>query len=1029
MTFCTRNFKKRLVLYLALFFSSCFASAQEGYFQQRVAYTIQATLNDTAHTLSAYEEVVYVNNSPHTLDHIYFHLWPNAYKNNSTALAKQLLWQGKTDLYFSKPEERGYIDSLDFKVNGEKISWTYDAEHIDICKLQLAKALRPGDSIVISTPFFVKIPDAKFSRLGHTWQAYYMTQWYPKPAVFDRHGWHPMPYLDQGEFYSEFGSFDVRITLPENYYLAATGDRIDADEEMAQLRRRVEETRRYLSDSSFSESNRFPPSAKKNKTVRFVQVWVHDFAWFADKRFYVMQSDAELPHSHRTVTTWAFFTPANARLWQKAVDYVGSATVFYSQMLGDYPYRHVTAVDGSIMAGGGMEYPNITVIGAAANAIELDMTIAHEVGHNWFYGILASNERDQPFMDEGLNSYYEQRYLREKYPRHKFAAMMGLDTSLKLFNLHKVPLWKYHELSFYSAYRSGKDQPINLKSEEFTSANYGNVVYSKSALVMDYLADVMGRESFDAAMQEYYRNNRFTHPEPANLMEVLSQYAGKDLSSFQKYMLESTARIDYRLKHVKRNEDGTYTLKIKNKTGTPLPLNVYGYKNGKPVGLVWFDGFENKRTVTFPPSEVDYFKIDGLDKMPDINRANNSRKVKGLFKRARPLQLNLGLALEDPKKTSLNVLPLMGGNFYNGYMLGSAFHNYGIFQKKVEYLVAPMFAFQTKTPVGFAELNFNFYPKRAVRLVTLGVKAKSFAYDFYDAGFLNAQQGTSYKNLYLHYYRISPYLELNLRNRRATSPLSQVITYQNNNLITDSIDWKTLISGSSPTPFRRADKKTVFSFVNQLDYLLNNSRVIDPYSLHLQLQHTASMAKASATFHYRVTLTNRYAFDFRLFAGAFLAGSQNERSYYAFRAAGYNGWHDYAFDYYYMARNERSGLGFMQFTERDGALKVWTPLGQTSEWLLALNIKSPRLFVLPVRLFADIAACDRRALLNDQVLWDAGLNLVIAKDLIDVYVPLFYSADIKNTLELNKVDFLHSIRFTLNIHKLVPKKIIQNALF
>ncbi len=1017
--------KKRLVLSLALFFSIGLLSSQDNYFQQRVAYKMQVRLNDSANTISAFEELVYVNNSPHTLDYLYFHLWPNAYKNNSTALAKQLLWQGKTALFFSKPEERGFIDSLDFRINGEKVKWEYDAENIDICKLLLNKPLKSGDSLIITTPFFVKIPDAKFSRMGHTAQAYYMTQWFPKPAVFDRHGWHPMPYLDQGEFYSEFGSFDVSITLPENYYLAATGDRVDSEEDQRLLQERVEETRRRMQDSSFSKDNSFPPSSRNFKTVRFRQIWVHDFAWFADKRFYVLQGNVEVPFSHRPVTTWVFFTPANAKLWQKALDYVGSSTVFYSQMLGDYPYKHVTAVDGSIMAGGGMEYPNVTVIGNAGSAVELDMTISHEVGHNWFYGILASNERDQPFMDEGMNSYYEQRYMREKYIRKKLGSLFGVDTSFKLFGINKTPLWKYHELSFYSAYSSAKDQPIDLKSVEFSSANYGNIVYSKTALVMDYLCDIMGRDAFDAAMHEYYRNNRFTHPEPKDLFSVLSQYAGKDLSDFQKYMLETRSKVDYKIKHVKRNEDGSYTIDLKNKTGVPVPLNVYAYKNGKPTGLVWFDGFEKKRTVTFPPAEADYFKIDGLDKMPDINRANNSMKVRGLFKHARPLKMNLGLALEDPSKANLNYMPIMGGNFYNGYMLGMAFHNYSIYQKKFEYALAPMFAFNTKTPVGFAEFNFNFYPKKTFRVITLGAKGKTFAYDYYNTRNMNDMLSTSFKNVYLNYYRVSPYIEFTLRKKKETSHISQVISYQNNNLFTDSLDLSSFPASTTQGPKSR----NVYSFVNSLDYVLSNNRVIDPFSVHFNMQHTASMAKASISFNYRISVAKRYAFDLRLFAGSFLSGGDNERSYYAFRAAGYNGWHDYAFDNYYMARNERGGVGFSQFVEKDGALKVWTPLGQTSQWLVALNMKSPRLYKLPVRVFADVVGCDGRALLNDKVLWDAGLNLTLVNEIIDIYVPLFYSQDIKNTLDLNGVDFLHSIRFTMNIHKLAPKKIIQTSLF
>ena len=223
---------KRLAFCLALFFYKNTVIAQRNYFQQEVNYQISVKLNDNNHSLTAFEKIKYINNSDQKLEFIYFHLWPNAYKNKKTALSKQFLNQNKTTFYFAKDSELGFIDSLNFKINNQSINWEYDKLNPDICKLILNTALLPKDSIEISTPFYVKIPSAKFSRLGHSEQAYFITQWYPKPAVFDNEGWHPVPYLDQGEFYSEFGSFEVNITLPDNYLLCATGNRVNAKEEL-----------------------------------------------------------------------------------------------------------------------------------------------------------------------------------------------------------------------------------------------------------------------------------------------------------------------------------------------------------------------------------------------------------------------------------------------------------------------------------------------------------------------------------------------------------------------------------------------------------------------------------------------------------------------------------------------------------------------------------------------------------------------------------------------------------------------------
>ena len=245
--------KKTLLLFVTILHINGFA---QNYFQQKVDYNINVTLDDKNHTLNGIVHIDYFNNSPDDLDFIWFHIWPNAYKNQYTALAKQKIEDGNTTFHYADEKDRGYIDSLNFTVNGKKAHWSYHPEHIDICKLILNKPLKAGQNIRISTHFFVKIPDAKFSRLGHVEQSYMITQWYPKPAVYDKKGWHPMPYLDQGEFYSEFGDFDVSINLPNDYTVGATGDLQNKEEikRLNHLAKITDTITKFSNDMSFPVS-------------------------------------------------------------------------------------------------------------------------------------------------------------------------------------------------------------------------------------------------------------------------------------------------------------------------------------------------------------------------------------------------------------------------------------------------------------------------------------------------------------------------------------------------------------------------------------------------------------------------------------------------------------------------------------------------------------------------------------------------------------------------------------------------------
>lgn len=1013
--------------YTIIFVALCFSVfSQENYFQQEVNYKIDVTLNDRTNELSAFEKIEYINNSKDTLHFFYFHLWPNAYKNNETALAKQLLSQGNTIMYYAKDEDLGYIDSLNFTCQGSVLKWEFEKTNIDICKIFLSKPLLPKDTVTIETPFHVKLPSAKISRLGHVGQAYAITQWYPKPAVYDRHGWHPMPYLNQGEFYSEFGSFDVKITLPKNYVLAATGDRIDAEEEENWLLNKVEETKKMIAEKRYSSDLSFPPSSEIFKTIQFKQYRVHDFAWFADKRFHVLKGETKLPMLGNYVNTWAFFTNNEPELWSKSIEYLNDATSFYSMLNGDYPYNHVTAVDGTISAGGGMEYPNITIIGESGNDFTLETTIMHEVGHNWFYGILGSNEREFPFLDEGLNSFYEMRYIRNKYPEKKLTAIIGRDSTFKFFGLNQFKHKAQYEFSYLFSARKNLDQPIATLAEDFTEYNYGAIVYSKSALVFDYLMNYLGKEKFDEAMRFYFENWKFKHPYPTDLIKTLQYYLNADLRWFVDGALVSSNKMDYKILSHKELEDHSHAVLVKNKRRVLGPVSLSGIKNGKVIGTVWYNGFKGKRVFEFPPSEIDEFRIDYDEFIPEINRKNNNYKTKGLFKKAEPFQLNFIGKLDNPRYNQLNFLPIAGYNVYNKFMLGAAFYNYTFLQKKFEFTIAPMYAFGSKTPTGFINFDRNFIPYKSnsIQQITWSGNVKSFSDNIFNPENINNTYLTNYSKVNLNYYKLSTGLDVELKKQNPLSKITQHIGYKTNYIITQGASY-TIDTGAN-----KIEKNQITNWVNQLHYTIHNKRTINPFSAHFNLQHNDVFAKISSTFNYSVSFKNKNSMDFRIFAGAFISKNLFSNGAYRFRMSGFNGYHDYLYDYNYIGRNESSGIGFAQFVENDGAFKVWTPLGQSSKWLVAVNIKSPKVGKLPFKLFFDIGTSEfNESLYNDKFLYDFGLNISLWKNICDIYIPFTYSNDIKKALELNNKSFFDTIRFTLNLHNINPKNIIANNFF
>jgi hypothetical protein len=1013
--------KKIFFVFVSLVFLSKSGVAQQPYFQQDVNYTINVKLDDVNNELTADEKIEYTNNSPNTLTFIYMHLWPNAYKDDNTEMAREFIRHNDTKFKYATEKERGFIDQLDFKIDGQPAKYELLKDSIDICKLYLNTPLKSGEKAVITTPFHVKIPSGEISRLGHVGQSYQITQWYPKPAVYDRNGWNYIPYLTQGEFYSEYGSFDVSITLPKNYVLGATGDMVDGEKELEWLNQKVKETEAI---KEFDSKNlAFPASDTEMKTLRFKQTNVHDFAWFCDKRYHVLKGEVETPHTKHKVTTWIMFTNAEGNIWKKAVQYVNDAVYYYSLWNGDYPYNHCTAVDGTISAGGGMEYPNITVIGSSRNAFMLDLVIAHEVGHNWFYGLLGSNERVHPWMDEGINSFNELRYVRTKYPNQKLIGRLANTGIGKAFDLTQYPQKSQYELGYLFSASKNEDQPIELPAYAYSNMNYGCIVYYKTALVFDYLRATVGEKELDKAMQRYFDEWHYKHPQPEDLKKVLEQSTGKDLSWFFDNMINSTKKLDYKIKNSHKKADGTWDIVVKNKTAANVPLFIQAVKDNKVLERVVYDGFAGKKTLSFPAVDADHFKIDYDENIPELNRKNNSIRTKGLFKKTEPLRLQFLGSLDNPNKTQLFFTPVAGWNNYNRGMLGMAFYNHTIFPKKLQFELMPMYSFGTKDIAGYAHIMYSVFPaKTFFQNVFIGVTVTRYAYE--TAPFA------------LNFNKIAPELNIEFKKSNPYSKFKSTLRYRNVLIFADS--YTTALTGTDWT-YTKTQAKRQF---NDLTYDLDITDAVHPMNIRINYQEGGQrdpksgatvdeMSKLSLTakFNYKFKKKNK-GFNARVFAGTFLGTNAANASAYRFRLSGQSGYQDYMYDNIFLGRTETSGILAQQFTQTDGAFKFYSTLGQTGQWLTSLNLKSSLgNLKLPIKLYADVATMGTDVLLKEKVLYNAGLCLSLSDNLFEIYFPLLLSKDLQDYKSANNLKYQETIRFTLNLNLLNPFEALKNFSF
>ncbi len=1035
------------------FFLMCLGKnvAQTAYFQQEVNYQMAVSLDDKKHVLTGTIEMDYHNNAPQSLDFVYILLQPNAYKSKNSAFAKQSLRKGSTRFYFAEPSEMGNLSNLNFEIDGKKVEVEIEKGNPDIAKVKLNTPILSGKSVKITTPFTYKIP-FPFSRGGHAGQQYLMTQWYPRPAVYDTKGWHTQSYLDQGEFYQEFGSFDVSITLPENYVVGATGV-LQTTSEVSFLNEKVKYTEGVLSMKNEKLKvksgglDSFPTSSDKLKTIRYKADKVIDFAWFADKRFLVLKSDVTLKNAGRKVETFSYFPPKYAATWSKSTDYINRAVQFYSEHVGDYPHPQASAVMSDEGFGGGMEYPMITVLSGTFTPRVLDNVITHEVGHNWFQGILASNERDFPWLDEGLNSYYDHRYDKEYYEKDNGSSRENrAGDELPAF-LTKGADYKLNELGAQMFSFLHRDQAPMTASDDLTYLNYGLAVYEKTAQSLKILETYVGRAKFDEIMQSYFKQWQFKHPQPEDFKKMWTDAAADigDVSWFFDGLMATTKQVDYKITKLSETKEGFWQVTVKNVGKVAAPFTVSAINNvDSAVYTTRLSGIEIGQTseVLIPKrDDAKMLVIDNKHELPDVNRQNNNVKTSGSFKTFEPIRLSLIPRLDNSKRTNLYVTPTVGANTYDGAMLGLWFNNGLLPLKKFEWSVAPMYGFRSKTLTGLANVDYHFFTKN--NEITLGLGARRFSFDFND----------KFKET-LIYQKYTPSVSINFGGN-PTSPYRQKIELRHIFLKQQGFTFDT--TGVKTGKAYDNSNITELSYSGFLKNALGNTsfRVAIENQEYTSGNNNYGYVKTTLDLKKDFVYQKDKRFYARLFMGGFLKNSGTDAgNFYGSRSRGSlglasRGSNDYRYDGLWLGRNEETTVASQQIDPTtEGGMKFTLPAGNTTEvgfsnnFVFALNlsldlpVNLPKFFkVKPyfdLGYFKDTRPASLRSATN--TLMSGGIQWDLFGDAVSIYVPVYFSGkpldedpNSFKALMSKRGGFLDRITFSLNLKELNPRKLIRNV--
>jgi len=530
----------------------------EGYWQQDVYYAIKANVDDKSDIVDGHEELTYWNNSPDELNFVYFHLYSNAQAKGS--YLADLYKNNGVNVKFGKYEQQGLGTNISkISLNGVELKTELDNT---VLKVYLPQPLKSNQSITFDINFKTYFDNGTirnrmkmFNAFGY--KHYDLVHWYPRISVYDhKFGWDTEQHMDH-EFYGDFGSYDVELTFANNYIMEATGNLLNKDEVLPQSVRDKLDIKNFSKKPWGEKPSEIIKADGTTKTWKYHADNVHDFAATADPTYRI----GELQWNG--IKCIALVQEPHAIGWQNAAEYTTKIIKVYSEDFGMYIYPKMVVAD----AQDGMEYPMLTLDGGFDPGYR-DL-LAHEVGHNWFFGMIGTNETYRAALDEGFTQFIES-WAYEKL-EGKF-MVRNKPVSNYVAKYVQPEYVRYGEV--YNGYMNdaikGSETTLNTHSDEFNGAlRHGggySQVYFKTATMLYNLQYVLGDSLFKEAMQHYVAQWKLCHPYMEDFSNSIINFTHVDLNWFFDEWFETSKTIDYKVESFKNGDlPGEYLIKFKRK--------------------------------------------------------------------------------------------------------------------------------------------------------------------------------------------------------------------------------------------------------------------------------------------------------------------------------------------------------------------------------------------------------------------------------------------------------------------------------
>lgn len=899
---------------------------------------LRAYLNGETKIIEISQEFTYLNSTQDTLNEIFFNDWAHAYSNKNTALAKRFAEEFRKSLHLAKDEYRGSTEILGVvDQNFRQVNWRRTRGR-DIVEMELNKSLGPGDSVKLFLAYKVKLPPNRYTPYGYSNLGnYYLKDWYLTPAVYDEQ-WQLYSNKNLEDLHSGNTDTHIMLTYPDSLYLGTNFNEINITEYPNQFVATLDGSNRKSCDIILNARNKF------SKHVTPQLVVVTDLV--AGKYDEIAQGIS-----------------------------INRITEFIHENLGEFPYEQllVSQVDFNKNPLYGLnQLPGF--IRPYDTQFQFEMKFLKTALISYVRESLFLNPRKEKWVTDALVNYMMIRFVEIYYPDQKLLGKLSDKWGVRSFHLAQMDFNEQYAFLNMLIARKNLDQALITSNDSLIKFNQKIANTYRAGLGLSYLAAYVGKEKINASVKEYYERYKLKPVTPEDFIDILKKNSEKDIDWFFNTYVKTSDRIDFKIKNVFKTTDSLYVT-LKNKTGTNVPISLFGLRNDSVVSNYWYADIQDEQEVAIPRNREKKLVLNYDQNIPEFNQRDNWKSLKGFFTSNKKLKFQFFKDSEDPYYHQIFYMPVLTYNVYDGLTPGLRLTNKTLLERPFIWDFSPSYGLRQKELVGYGKLNYKKYHAKSGYYVTnYSLNGSTFHFE------RNSRYST-----------VTPAISFGWRPEDLISNKRKALVFRYVNVFRD-ID-----------PSLELETDPDYSVFNARYSHLNNG-IIEYFSYFLDGQYAANFSKLAFNMEYRKLFQNNFQLNLRLFAGKFLFNNTGT-DFFSFALDRPT---DYLFDYSYIGRSEDTGIWSQQIVIAEGGFKSILENPFANDWIATTNTSMS--IWRWIEAYGDLGFIRNKGQ-DPRFVYGSGIRLNLVTDYFELYFPVYSN----NGWEIAQPNYGERIRFVITL--------------